>query len=540
MANTVIQLKWSEVTAAPSTLNVAEPAYSNTSGKLYIGDAASQPILIGGKYYVDLIDAATSANTGNTIVKRDTDGNFSASVIRAALFGNANSATVLETARTISVTGDVDANSVTFDGSQNIELNLELTNTGVTGGNYGGTTQIPVFNVNEDGRITSAANVNIATTLNIAADTGTDAIALLTDTIDFEGGDGITTTVFSGNNTVKFEVDNTVLRNGGQQSITGDLAVTGNLVVMGDEIIQDVTTIRSEDALIELSANNAADAIDIGFFGSYVNGGTKYTGFFRDASDSGRYKLLTGGTEAPTAANTVNVQAFSTATLVANITGGTVSGLTAPIAISDGGTGASSFTANELTIYNGSALVSLANTGVTAATYSGADRTQAIQVDAYGRVVAVTNTAISIDAGQIDTGLVEIARGGTNNDTYTTGGIVFYDGSKIASLANTGTAGTYGAENYIPVVTTDAYGRVSAVSNTAINNLSTDVLTAGTLGVARGGTGASSFTTKGVIVSDNSSGTGALSALTSSTEGHVLQINSSGVPTFAHLNGGYF
>jgi hypothetical protein len=65
-------------------------------------------------------------------------------------------------------------------------------------------------------------------------------------------------------------------------------------------------------------------------------------------------------------------------------------------------------------------------------------------------------------------------------------------------------------------------------------------LIAGTLGVARGGSGASSFTVKGVIVSDQSSTTGALSALTSSTEGHVLQINSSGAPTFAHLNGGTF
>jgi hypothetical protein len=540
MANTVIQLKWSEVTAAPSTLNVAEPAYSNTSGKLYIGDAASQPILIGGKYYVDLIDAATSANTGNTIVKRDTDGNFSASVIRAALYGNANSATQLETARWFNFSGDVDATAVSFDGTANADFTLELTNTGVSAGNYGGTTQIPVFNVDVDGRITSAANVNIATTLNIQGDSGTDGIALLTDTIDFEGGDGITTAVFSGNNTVKIEVDNTVLRNGGQQSITGDLAITGNLVVMGDEIIQDVTTIRSQDALIELSANNAADAIDIGFFGSYVNGGTKYTGFFRDASDSGRYKLLTGGTEAPTAANTVNTQAFSTATLVANITGGTVSGLTSPIAIADGGTGASSFTANELTIYNGSSLVSLANTGISAGTYGSADRTQIVQVDNYGRIVALTNTTISIDATQIDSGLVEIARGGTNNDTYTTGAILQFNGTSIGSLANTGTAGTYGAENYIPVVTTDVYGRVSGVSNTAINNLSTDVLTSGTLGVARGGTGASTFTTKGVIVSDTSSGTGALSALTSSTEGHVLQINASGVPTFAHLNGGFF
>ena len=77
------------------------------------------------------------------------------------------------------------------------------------------------------------------------------------------------------------------------------------------------------------------------------------------------------------------------------------------------------------------------------------------------------------------------------------------------------------------------------MSNNAIA-IDTSQLISGTLGVARGGSGASSFTVKGVIISNASSTTGALSALTSSTEGHVLQISSSGAPSFAHLNGGTF
>jgi hypothetical protein len=536
MANTVIQLKYSEITATPVSLNVAEPAFSNSSGKLFIGDSNQTPIAIGGKYYVDRVDEATSSNTANVIVKRDTDGSFSASVVKADLFGNANTATTLAVARTIGVTGDVDSNTVSFDGSQNVTLNLELANTGVTAGNYGGASQIPTFAVDEDGRITSAANVSISTTLNIAGDTGTDAIALATDTIDFEGGDGITTEVFAANNTVKIEVDNTVIRTTGG-TISGDLAITGNLVVTGTEIVQDVTTIRTEDALIQLAANNAADALDIGFYGEFVDGTTKYTALIRDASDSGKFKLLTNGSEEPSAANTVNVDAFSTATLVANITGGTVSGLTANIAISDGGTNASSFPTGNLVFFDGTRLSGIANTGVVAGTYSGADRTQEIQVDAYGRVVAVTNTAISIDASQLATGTLPIARGGTNQTTYTTGAIVQFDGTSLTSLANTGTAGTFGAENFIPIFTTDVYGRVSSVSNTAIGNISAAIITSGTLPVARGGTGNTSFTTSGILMGQ---GTSAITTVESSTEGHVLQINASGVPTFAHLNGGFF
>ena len=535
MANTVIQLKYSEITATPASLNVAEPAYSNSSGKLYIGNNNSTPVLIGGKYYVDRVDEATSANTANVIVKRDGSGSFSASVVRADLYGNANSATQLLTARTIGVTGDVDANSVSFDGTQNITLNLELTNTGVGAGTYGGATQIPTFAVDADGRITSAANVAISTTLNIAGDTGTDAVALATDTITFVGGDGITTVAYSANSNVKFDVDNTVVRTTGG-TISGDLAITGNLVVSGNTITQDVETIVAQDSLIELAANNAADALDIGFFGSYVSAGTKYTALFRDASDSGKYKLLTGGTEKPSAGNTVNAQAFSTATLQANITGGTVSGLTAAIAIADGGTNATSFGTGNLVFFNGTSLASIANTG-SAGTYANASHVPVITTDAYGRVSAVTNTAIAIDTSQITSGNLAIARGGSNNNGgYTTGGILQFDGSKFVSLANTGTAATYANASHVPVITTDAYGRVSTVTNTAIA-IAASQITSGTLGVARGGTGNTSFTTNAILMGQ---GTSAVTTVASSTEGHVLQINASGVPTFAHLNGGFF
>ena len=87
MANTVIQLKYSNVTGVPPTLNVAEPAYSNVTNTLWIDDGTGV-VAIGGKHYTDQINAATSANTGNTIVKKDVDGNFSANIISATLYGN--------------------------------------------------------------------------------------------------------------------------------------------------------------------------------------------------------------------------------------------------------------------------------------------------------------------------------------------------------------------------------------------------------------------------------------------------------------------
>jgi hypothetical protein len=70
-------------------------------------------------YIVGLIGGtATSANTANTVVKRDASGNFAAGTITAALTGNvtgnASTATTLATARTIA--------GQSFDGSANISI----------------------------------------------------------------------------------------------------------------------------------------------------------------------------------------------------------------------------------------------------------------------------------------------------------------------------------------------------------------------------------------------------------------------------------
>jgi len=599
MANTVIQLKYSETTAVPTTLNVAEPAYSNTSGKLFIGQAGNQVIAIGGRYFTQLLENAASANTANTIVKRDTAGIFSATAIYASLFGNANTASTWATARTIGVSGDANG-TVSIDGSANANIPLTLGNSGVTAGSYGSLTQIPTFSVDAKGRITAAANVAISTTLNIAGDAGTDAVALATDTVTFKGGDGITTAVTAANTTVIIDVDNTVVRTSGPQSISGDLSVTGNLTITGTTTTVNTSTVTTTDSLIKLATNNTVgDVLDIGFYGQ-ANTGTSvtYHGLVRQAA--GNFFLFKGLVTDPTS-NTLatgSLTAANTATLRANITGGTVSSLASAIAIADGGTNQTSFT-NGIVAFNGTALATLANTG-TAGTTGSASHLPVITTDAYGRVSAVTNTAIAINASAVTAGTLPIARGGTNQTTFTAGQRLVFDGTSLASQANTGFTLTGGvaAANTITSLTVNQYGEVSAVTAGAIAIAASQV-TSGTLDVARGGTGLASYavgdiifasgattlaaladvatgnvlisggvttapsygkvgltthisgtlavgnggtgntalTTNGVVLGQGSS---ALTTVVSSTEGHVLQISSGGVPTFAHLNGGSF
>jgi hypothetical protein len=539
MANTVIQLKHSTVTDKPTQLNIGEPAYSYTSNTLFIGTADGlSTVNIGGLFYTTQIDDATDANTASKLVKRDINGSFSATTVRASLFGNANTATALQTARNFSIDGvDVESSAVSFDGTGAVVLQGNLKTTGVSSGTYGGASQIPTFTVDNKGRLSFAANVAISTSLQVAADTGANTIALATDTITFVGGDGITTSIDPTSN-VKIDVDNTVIRTTGDQTIGGNLNITGNLNVSGNVVTVGAEDLIINDPIIVLANNNTTNLMDIGFVGKYANNGDqKELGLVHHAS-SDKFYLFTDYEGAVEATNILNIAdpTVVTATLVANIEGGTVSNLSSAINVADGGTGATTFTSGGIVIGNGTgALGVLANTS-SSGSYGNASHTVAFTVDNYGRVSAAANTPIAIDTTAITSGTLPIARGGTNQTTYTTGNIVVFDGTSLNSLANTDTAGTYANASHVPVITTDALGRVTTVANTPIA-IDTSAITSGILGVTRGGTGAGTFTTNGVLLGQ---GTGAFTTASSTTEGHLLTINNSGVPTFQHLQGGTF
>lgn len=380
---TVIQIKRSANATAPSTSNLAEGelAYSydsagNGAGAiLYIEavDSGASPVIhkLGGKYYTDIIDTATNANTSNTLVKRDINGNFYSNI-----FGNANTATILETTRWFNFTGDATGLS-SFNGSANADTTLTLTNTAVTPGTYGGATSIPVFTVDSKGRLTYAANTTISTDLNIAGNTGTDVVSLASETLVFTGGTGINTVV-SGNavtiyntgvtslsgtsNEIEVSASNASVQIGLPDDVVigNNLTVTGDLIVNGTAITMNTATVTVEDPLVKFGNANPSDTLDIGFFGQYTSSGTKFAGLFRDASDSGKFKLFTDLTVDPTS-NVIDTASYTLATLVSNITGGTVSGLSANIAVSDGGTGRGTLTNNSVLYGLGTSAVGLAS-----------------------------------------------------------------------------------------------------------------------------------------------------------------------------------
>jgi len=504
-SNTSILIKRSTATGTPSSLKAGELAYSYLSNTIFIGNSTGTGVVnIGGQYYTSQIDNASSANGSGTIVKRDAMGNISVGYITAAGISvsnlNANTAnlatyaTQLQNPQYFGAYGDATAANVIFNGTANVELGFTLATVNSNVGAYGNTTSIPTITVDAKGRITSISNNTIATSFTVSGNTGSGS-QQGGSTLTIEGnGTGITTTVTGsgGSETVLIATDNTVLRSNtsgvGPQTIGTDVQISGNLIVSGTATYVNTSIVQTNDSMIELAANNTTgDVIDIGFYGLYNNGSTNnVTGLLRDAGSKNYYlfaniaatnasiaNTLSNNyfTQANTATLYTNINAFQSTVQTSNVVNQTVSGtltLTNALTVPNGGTGATSFNAGSIVIGNGSgALQVLANTG-TAGSYGSSSYIPVITTDAYGRVSSVSNTQVAISASQVTSGTLALAQGGTNNSSYVNNEITYFNGSAIVSLANTGTAGTYGNAAYIPVVTTDGFGRVSGVSNTAI------------------------------------------------------------------------
>ena len=301
--------------------------------------------------------------------------------------GNAATASALATARAISVSGDA-TGTVNFDGTAAADIAMTLADSGVTAGTTGSATAVPVITVDAKGRVTAVSSQAIATSFDITDGTTTDTVNG-GETLTFEGVANETDVVVSGNKVTVGMVTNPTI--GGNLTVSGDLTVSGTTTTVNS----DQVTLK--DSLLKYADANTGDAVDVGFFGETNSDTTsKFHGLFRDAND-GKFKMFKDLEAAPTTTVDTTGTGYAVATLIANIegavtgdvtgnvtgdvtgdltgnvignvtgnvtgnltgdvtgslSGGTVSGLSAAIAVADGGTGAVSHTSNGIVYGNG-------------------------------------------------------------------------------------------------------------------------------------------------------------------------------------------
>jgi hypothetical protein len=492
-AQTRIKHLTSSGTSAPTILKTGEIGYSYGTGtqgnggdRLYIGigaedgnGIATEIVNIAGQYYTDMLDHEHGTATANSAVILDdqlhidtlniqnlaleTSGGsgqvvtsiqttMPGSPTDAQLITAAGVKTYIDTEVTAqdldfaadSGTGavDLDSQSLTLTGLTGITtaasgqaITVDLDDTAVTPGSYGSQTQIPTFTVDQQGRLTAAATVAVATALTVDGDSGTGDVDLLTDDLQITGtaneivtassksgtdvtlqiglpddvtiGNDLTVTtdldVGTGNFTVAGATGNTIID--GTLNVNGNVnlgnatsdnvVIAGNLTVQGTTTTVESTTVTIDDPVLALADNttsNTSDGLDRGVRFKWGTGSAVATGFFGFDIQSERFVFtkdedLSGGEDASapwsdaefgdvyaTGADIGNIKIGLTTdneidTVTGNLTldsaGGTVTvddnlsvtgtvTLTNDLAVTEGGTGVSSFTDNGVVYGDGS------------------------------------------------------------------------------------------------------------------------------------------------------------------------------------------
>lgn len=527
-------------TTAPTNLKTGELAYSYVAGtqanngdRLYIGTGseiegvASSVDLIGGKYFVELLDHVHGVSTASSAVILDANKHLSDIAIGSLQLGSSGgtgqsvdeitidntlaSATNSQipsalavktyvdntvTAQDLDIAGDsgtgavdLDSQSLSITGDTGITttasgqgVSIDLDDTAVTPGSYGSATAIPTFTVDQQGRLTAAGSVNVATTLSISDGTNTDGVSLLTDTLTFTDTTNETTVVVSDNQvTIGLPDDVTI---GNDLTVTTNASVGGTLGVTGAATVGGTLGVTGTSTLADVDAQ-AVTATTFDATGAATIGGSlDVTG---DVLVDGN--LTVNGTQ-----TIINSTVVSVDDAVFKLAGDTVP------------------TAND-----------------------GLDK--GIEFNWFGADANLGFFGFDNSTGKFT--FIPDASDISGVISGTPGDVVFGDGEFTGVTAGNVQVGITG-DNEIDTssgnLTIDSAGGTVTVDDnltvTGTVSLSND------LAVTHGGTGVSSFTGNGVFVA-NSGGTAL--AFVTGTEGQLLQFNGSGVPfASATIDGGTY
>ncbi len=260
----------------------------------------------------DLVILSDTSDSGNLV--KMTTSNF-----EDAIFGNVSGDATIAAGGALTIAaGAVDnamlANdSVSFGG-----ISLDLGQTDATPAfDLSDATNYPTSSLS--GTITNAqlagsiANAKLANSSITVSDGSSSTATALGGTITFAGtANEVTVAESSGTITV---------------GLPDNVTIGGNLTVSGTTTTVSSTSVTINDVNVSLAGNNSANSTDIGIYGKYVSGSTKYKGIFNDADNSDTWTFFKGtGTEPGTTVN-VSASGYALAGIkCASVDGATIDG----------------------------------------------------------------------------------------------------------------------------------------------------------------------------------------------------------------------
>ena len=296
MAQT-IKIKRSTTTATPSTLSAGELAYSDNSDKLFIGAPADSAVIaIGGKVYVDMLDHTAGTLTASSAIVVDSSSKIDRLLVDNIRIGN--TADQIDTSAgdlIINPAANLDIRAGTIDLS-NQATEFKLTDNSATGGTFATAdhTYLTFDTTNSAEKVKFGRQVEfsgaytlptsdgttgqalitdgsgavtfttISTELDIAGDTGTDTVSLISDTFTFTGTDPVQTAVTD--NTVTISVDDATTTTKGIASFSNDnFAVASGVVTIKDGGVANAELANS-------SITIGTDAVSLGSSITDLNG----------------------------------------------------------------------------------------------------------------------------------------------------------------------------------------------------------------------------------------------------------------------------
>ena len=510
---------------------------------------------------------SSDGSDGHVLVT-DGSGNLSFSAPASSSFtlaADSGSSDTFNTGETLTIAGDT---GITTTVSNN-QISIDLDDTSVSAGSYGSSTAIPTFTVDAQGRLTAAGTAAISTTLDIAADSGTDdGVVLGTDTLTFTGGTGIDTSV-SGD-TVTFAIDSTVATLTGTQTLTNKTLTTPTLTTPR---IADEGSINDANGNEYIKFQQTADAVNsLEVTNSATGNGAKLSTQGGDANidlildpkgsgvvdvNSSRISNLTDPTQDQDAAtksyvdNVVNgldvkesVQVATTANLAStyNNGAGTLTASSNGALSIDGVT----VSTNDRVLVKNQTDTKQNGIYVVTATGDGSNPfvlTRAGDADAASEITGGTFTFVEQGTANSENGFVFTHDGTPTLGTTAITVTQFSGAGQItagAALTKTGNQLDVAVDDSTIEVSSDALQIKTTypgqASITTLGTITTGVWNGTAIAATSGGTGLTSYSTGDII---RASGANTLAALSLGANGKILQSDGSNV-TYGDIDGGTY